>query len=332
MQIDFLQSDEWREFQKAAGRETFLIAGEKFRASGVKHNLPAVGSYFYIPRGPVVSIINDQNATIRQIQNYFPGIIELAKENNAGWIRIDPDRKEFMDVCAKLLKLKAVRAPHDMQPKEILVLDISKNEEDLLAEMKPKTRYNINLSRKRGVSVKAIFNKSSDSDDQNSNFYINEFMRLVKVTAKRDKITCHPESYYRKMFEIIPGDILKLYIAEYNGKVAAANIVVFCGDTATYLHGASDNEFRNAMAPYLLQWQAITDAKKAGFARYDLGGVKSYDTQWTKNNGDWSGITRFKTGFAPNTNPIEFPGSYDIILNPFLYNIYRLLQKVKSLF
>ncbi len=74
----------------------------------------------------------------------------------------------------------------------------------------------------------------------------------------------HPESYYRKMFETIPAEILKLYMAEYENKIIAANIVIHYGNTATYLHGASDNEYRNVMAPYLLQWQAILDAKKAG--------------------------------------------------------------------
>jgi lipid II:glycine glycyltransferase (peptidoglycan interpeptide bridge formation enzyme) len=91
--------------------------------------------------------------------------------------------------------------------------------------------------------------------------------------AKRQGIMAHPENYYRKMFEVIPGDILKLYVAEYENKIIAANLVVFYGETCTYLHGASDDAFRNVMAPYLLQWLQIQDAKKAGCVRYDFGGV-----------------------------------------------------------
>jgi lipid II:glycine glycyltransferase (peptidoglycan interpeptide bridge formation enzyme) len=242
-----------------------------------------------------------------------------------------------------------------MQPKEILVMDITKSEEELLAEMKPKTRYNIKLSQKHGVSVKVISNfklqisnQAQNPNDQNkldsgsgagmANKYIEEFIRLVKITTKRDKITPHPENYYRKMFEAIPGDILKLYAAEYQNKVIAANLMIFFGKTATYLHGASDNKQRNLMAPYLLQWQAIKDAKKTGCEKYDFGGIKSSGpTALDRNNlkrsdryGSWSGITKFKLGFAPNIKPIEFPGCYDIIINPMKYKLYRITQKIKS--
>jgi len=204
-----------------------------------------------------------------------------------------------------------------MQPREVLVLDISKSEGEILAQMKPKTRYNIKLAEKKSVKI-------YDSREEK---YVEEFLRLVKVTSQRDKITSHPEEYYRKMFKVIPGDILKLYIAEYEGRIIAANLVLFFGRAATYMHGASDNEHRSVMAPYLLQWQAIQDAKYAGCTRYDFGGIKVGGT-----GSDWSGITKFKTGFAPDAETIKFPGCYDIILKPAKYNLYRALQKIKRIF
>jgi len=207
-----------------------------------------------------------------------------------------------------------------MQPKEIFIVDISKSEEQLLAEMKAKTRYNIRLAEKRGVIVREISNKK----------YIDEFLRLTKVMAKRQGIAVHPEDYYRKMLETIPGDILKLYVAEYQGKVIATNLVIFFGDTCTYLHGASDDEYRNVMAPYLLQWRQVLDAKKAGCEKYDFGGINTrYKIQDTRYN-SWAGITKFKLGFSPNTAPVTFPGSYDIILNQGKYWGYRMIQKMKS--
>jgi lipid II:glycine glycyltransferase (peptidoglycan interpeptide bridge formation enzyme) len=124
------------------------------------------------------------------------------------------------------------------------------------------------------------------------------------------------------------------------------------GDTATYLHGATDDEYRNVMAPYLLQWQAIKDAKKAGYKFYDFGGVKteisnspnyliSNQTQNPNNQIDkntryqipdtsWSGITKFKLGFAPETEPIKFPGSFDLIIKPQKYLPYRLVSQLKK--
>ena len=135
------------------------------------------------------------------------------------------------------------------------------------------------------------------------------------------------------MLETIPGEIVKLYVAEYNNKIIAANLVVFYGDTAIYSHGATDDEYRNVMAPYLLQWQAILDAKEKGCKLYDFGGVKTGDRRqatWDRNS--WKGITRFKLGFSPQTQPIEFSGSYDIVIDKFKYASYLLFQKMKSIF
>jgi lipid II:glycine glycyltransferase (peptidoglycan interpeptide bridge formation enzyme) len=130
------------------------------------------------------------------------------------------------------------------------------------------------------------------------------------------------------MFETIPSEILKLYAAEYEGKIVAANLVLFFGKMATYMHGASDNVHRDVMAPYLLQWRQVQDAKKAGCEKYDFGGVKLMDT----TGKSWAGVTKFKTGFAPDIEPIQFPGCYDIILKPGRYSLYRVLQKIKRVF
>lgn len=290
--IDFLQSEEWRKFQEATGKRTFRIDG----VSVIEHNLPIVGNYFYVPR-----------------EEFSGEIIKLAKKEKAGWIRIDPKNKNFLE------NIRAFKAPHDMQPREVLVIDITKSVEELLGEMKSKTRYNLKLAEKKNVKV------ISKSVSQLTSNEVNEFLRLVKATAERKKIKFHPEDYYRKMIETINSDMLSLYIAEYEGKTIAANLVVFYENTATYLHGATDDDYRNVMAPYLLQWQAIKDAKNKGFKFYDFGGVKTGD----KSN--WIGITKFKLGFSPNTKIIEFPGSWDIVVNPARYWAYRSIQKLKSL-
>ena len=328
---EFLQSSEWRKFQEATMKRTFhldlshpntLPRGEwdfEFWMNVIEHKLPIVGKYFYVPRWPEA-----------RITNYEVGIkkiIELARENKIGWIRIDPENQRILDLIKNNLDHEIKKAPHDMQPKELFVIDILKSEEELLSEMKAKTRYNIKLAEKKDVKV--VVSREEK--------YVEEFLRLVKATAKRKKINFHPEDYYRKMIEMIGENILKLYCAEYNGpastreddsstrggKVIAANLVVFYNKTAIYLHGATDDEYRNVMAPYLLQWQAIKDAKNAGCEKYDFGGVKMGDSN------SWGGITKFKLGFSENTKPIEFPGSYDIVISPLRYWVYRILQKIK---
>jgi len=323
----FLQSNEWRKFQEAYGRKTFNVSSDSFWANIIEHKLKLIGNYFYVPRGPLG-------------EGKIEDIIKVAKDNNAGWVRMD-----LLGGEASKLGLKVKKAPHDMQPKEIFVIDITKPEEQLLAEMKSKTRYNIKLAEKKGVNVYAITNSQETKDKQISNFKFqisnpfDEFLRLVKITARRNEISAHPEEYYRKMWEIIPSANLKLYIAEYQEKIIATNLVLFYGQFATYLHGASDNDFREVMAPYLLQWQVIQDAKKNGCAFYDFGGVSSGSTALDHSDlkrpdryDSWKGITKFKLGFSPETKAIEFPGSYDIVINPWRYGTYRVMQKIKSLF
>jgi lipid II:glycine glycyltransferase (peptidoglycan interpeptide bridge formation enzyme) len=368
----FLQSEEWRKFQEAVGRKTYRITGEGFDVSIIEHSLPLVGSYLYTPRWPVMQISNLKFKISNQIQNpneqilkQIQELITLAKKNNAGWIRIEPANEENLEIIKNIVgadlvsarkgqtqglslrKYKIIKAPHDMQPREILVMDITKSEEEISAKMKSKTRYNIKLAGKKGVIINVIDSGSGAGMTK----YIDEFIKLTKIMGKRQKIAVHPDNYYRKMLETIPRDSLKLYVAEYQNKIIAANLVVFYGNTCTYLHGASDDSYKNVMAPQLLQWKQIQDAKAAGCGKYDLGGIKnqphpspllskererqasfSFIRRRIKDEvNSWEGITRFKTGFSPNARPIEFPGSYDIIIAPGRYRLYRIIQKIKSI-
>lgn len=337
----FLQSEEWRRFQEAVGRRTFHVEMPGFWANSVEHQLPFAGKYLYVPRGPVME--ND----FRGGEHPFYELIGIAKKHKAGWLRFDPPNNKLLEIDRKLLRLKVAKAPHDMQPKQILMVDISGSDGEILSGMKPKTRYNIKLAERKGVKVLRIKSSSfkEDSDE------IKKFCDLVKITAKRDGITPHPESYYRKMFETVAEDHIALYLAKYQGEIIAGNLIIFFGTVATYLHGASDNIHRNVMAPHLLQWQAMKDAKERGCKWYDLGGVNILKPEICnlkpevrelklKNEnvtgyglrvtGNWSGITKFKTGFAPNAEPVAFPGSYDIVINPWKYYMYKTVQYIKK--
>ncbi len=390
MEKDFLQSEEWRKFQESVGKRTFVIpsplillpiTGEgelDFSASIIEHKLPIVGNYFYIPRGPIISeqeSVNNEQGIKKLDSNSEAGmtkLLDLARENNASWVRFDAENEEMLEIIKNTLrnndnyslqKCKIEKSPHDMQPKEVFIIDITKPEEEILAEMKQKTRYNIKLAEKKEIKIIKISNNFhpeliSGSIDMpklvrhDNEFYLNEFLRLTKIMAKRQGITPHSDEYYRKMFEIIPSDMLKLYVAAYDGKVVAANMMVFYKKTAIYLHGASDDKYKNLMAPYLLQWQAIKDAKVLGCEKYDFGGIKTEPRpnpllikergkmQPSPSQGEgarradevnsWAGITRFKTSFSPKIKPTEFFGSYDIIIDRKKYLLYRLIQKMKS--
>lgn len=324
--LDFLQSDAWRNFQEKTGRKVYFIENkDASSASIVEHELPIVGRYLYCPRGPILKVESVASGLSSgqklKVKNFIAELIELAKKENEGWIRIEPENNEILKLIKENTDCKIVKASHDVQPKEVFVLDISKSAEQLLTEMKPKTRYNIGVAKKKGIIV-----VESQKLKAESSKYIEEFLKLTKEMADRHGINAHPEQYYRKMIESLPEEMLKIYVAKFEGEIIAVNLVLFFGDTATYLHGASGNVHRNLMAPFLLQWQAILDAKEKGYTKYDFGGINTA----TKENA-WSGITTFKMGFSPRTKSVEFPGTYDIIVNPRMYAVYKGLQRAKSL-
>ncbi|MDH4330010.1 MAG: peptidoglycan bridge formation glycyltransferase FemA/FemB family protein [Candidatus Moranbacteria bacterium] len=324
----FLQSDEWKDFQESTGKKSFHVSLDCFWANAFLHELPLVGKYLYVPRGPVLNVSFGSCCECGQ-----KGILELlriAKKENCGWIRIDIASEKELRFLKKIKGLKIKKAPHDVQPKQIFVIDIDGSEEEILSEMKPKTRYNIRLAQKKGVEIESV-DRNSDKLEE----FLSEFLRLTDVMAKRSGITTHSKEYYKKMLKNISENNLRLYTGKFEGKIISAALISFYGNTATYLHGGSDDEARNVMAPFLLHWQAILDAKEKGYKRYDFGGVKTSVDESGKvkiQKSPWEGISRFKLGFSKNKKPLNFSGSYDIVVGSHKYGLYRFLQRTKELF
>ncbi len=322
---EFLQSEAWAKLQVAAGHEAVRIGDDAY---GFVHVLPLVGRYLYTPRWPADGIKNQES----RIKN----LLAEAEKVGAKWIRIEPETEGMKEILLRQLAdqngtVSVEKSPHDMQPRETFVIDIAKSEDELLAAMKPKTRYNIRLAEKKGVRVFATQEKK----------YQEAFLDLITATAERKDIVPHPRSYYEKFFTELPEEMCHLFVAEYEGVVVAANLVMIYGDTATYLHGGSGDRYREAMAPFLLQWEQIKFAKSKGCAKYDFGGVRTVNSQQSTVNGEttnyklqttssWGGITRFKTGFSPKTEPTVFPGCYDIVLDKKAYCLYGKLRLIQG--
>ncbi|MDD3006928.1 MAG: peptidoglycan bridge formation glycyltransferase FemA/FemB family protein [Candidatus Pacebacteria bacterium] len=314
----FLQSFEWGEFQKAVGRKIFRFAvfehGKLLAiSSAIEHKLPLGLKYWYLPRGPI-AFSGAGDAEQSGILDFFMKSLRAkAKSEGAAFVRMDPAAPKSEQNVWNGLDMKNIEG--SVQPKDTLVLDIRKSEEGLLGEMKPKTRYNIRLAEKKGVEAQA-------EDFSEKNFM--EFWELMRETLRRDGITSHDRGYYLQMLQVLGAEnsVLKgrLYFAKFEGQIIAANIVLFFGTYAVYLHGASSNNFRNLMAPYLLQWRQILDAKDAGCQTYDFWGI-TVDNE----NPKWAGITRFKKGFGGEE--ISYAGVYDLPINNFLYKLYRGFRK-----
>lgn len=316
----FLQSWEWGEFQQSLGRKIWRLAvcnNSDISAAAlvVKRFLPLAKSYLYCPRGPILA--NDKDV----LGLLMDRIKQIAKKENAIFWRIElTSQSQILNLKSSIHGFQAVSP---VQPKDTLILDLTKSEEELLSEMHQKTRYNIRLAERKGVKIRIMnpFGPNSGRGQESRIGDIEEFLKLLHQTTGRDKFRPHPDEYYRKSLKQFSGDFVKLYLAEYQNKVIAANIVIFFGDTATYAHGASSNEYRNVMAPHLLQWRQIQDAKRLGYKYYDFWGIAS-------QNQKWSGITRFKKGFAGRE--INYPGTFDIVFQSFWYKIYRLIKRIKA--
>lgn len=311
-----LQAWLWGDFQKFLDNKVYRLAvvnGEgQFQAVilVVKHELPFEYNYLYCPRGPVIKEIEPQ-----ALESLFAEIKKIAREDKSFMVRIDPPWAIGHE--QRLINFGFRKSEYEVQPKCNLIIDITKNEEELLAQMKQKTRYNIGLAQKKGVKVQ-ICQEICD---------LESFWQLTKQTAKRDGFHPHSKEHYKKMFEILSKDgTLKLFLAEYRNKIIAANLISFFGGVGTYLHGASADLYREVMATYLLQWHSILEAKKLGFKYYDFGGVNGR----TYHNEKWEGITRFKTSFAPEVSAKEYIGGFEFILNPVVFAAYKFVKQIRE--
>lgn len=307
-----LQSFDWGAFQESVFGKVFrlAVADKDWLALAliIKHRLPLKKSYLYCPRGPIFThqSLKDQNK--KALQLLFRKIEQIAKEEKAVFLRLDPPFKEKKEE-KQLIDLGFVKSSRDIQPKETIVLDIGKDEKELLAQMKPKTRYNIKLAQRKGVKV-TISDNLKD---------IEVFLKILKKTSQRDKFRIHPDKYYQEMFSNLKNErMVELFLASYQNEIITANLVSFFGKRASYLHGALSYKHRRIMAPYLLQWQQILEAKKRGCQEYDFWGISP---------SRWPGVTRFKQGFGGR--PISYLGTYDLIYQPIWFRIYQLVRKLK---
>lgn len=295
---NLFQSLNWLAFQENYGRKTEHL-GEW---AGIQIDLPLGQDFLWVEKGP---------------ERVDASFITEAKKSDVTFVRIEP--AVLSDAEVKKFNLKPVDKTSllsgQASPKCTRVLDLTKTEEELLAEMKSKTRYNIRLAEKKDVVVKRL-----DNEDI-------LFEMLTATSEKNTGFFPHEKNYYTKLIKDLgKNDVAHIYVAEHEGDFLAAILVTFYGKVATYLHGGQSDKKKNLMAPYLCQWTAIKEARDRGCAVYDFWGVAESDDPTDA----WAGISRFKEGFGGEK--IVFPGSFDLVLKPFWYNCFTLLAKLRKIF
>lgn len=277
------QTSKWAEFQRGVkGRGEAILCGVKegreIRAAGVLvlQKLP-MGLYWgFCPRGPLLSY-NKPSKALAEARAFWGGMRLFAKQKRLVFVRAEwpahgSETGYFMQW--------GLRAHAHYFPEHSLIVDLSVSEEKILKQMKQKGRYNIKIAEREGVKVQ----ESKDVD---------AFYELFTETTGRDGFSGHPKEYYRDMLKSL-GENAKLFLAKYKGKAVAAAIITYYQGVATYYFGASSAEYRNVMAPYLLHWEIMRDAKKRGCKDYDFFGVAPEGD----NEHPWAGVTKFKEKFG----------------------------------
>jgi peptidoglycan pentaglycine glycine transferase (the first glycine) len=288
-------------------------------------------SILYAPKGPLLDWTNEslRNRVLNDLQTF-------AKKESAIFLKMDPDvvlgrgvpagEEDFTDNSGQVVMRELRRrgwnySSDQIQFKNTVLIDLRLSEEEILARMKQKTRYNIRLAEKKGVLVRIGTLQDLEL-----------LYKMYAETSVRDGFVIRDEGYYRTVWQTfmsLEEPTCEPLIAEVQGEPVAAISVFYFAGRAYYIYGMSRNTHREKMPTYLLQWQAMKHAKAKGCGVYDLWGAPD---EFDESNPMWR-VYRFKEGFGGKV--VRTLGAWDFAPNPFWYKMYseiipRVLDVMRS--
>lgn len=310
-----LQSWEWGEFRKRTGVEVERLGffeGEKL-IKGLQvtfHALPLPGFNYkvgYLPKGFAPD--EDQLSALKQ----------LAEKHQALFIKLEPNllqaaslNPKFTQLNQLLLDQGAVKG-RPLFTKFTFQLDLNPTEDELMANFHKKTRYNIRLAQKKGVEI--VENTTAEG--------MEEYIKILEETKSRQGFYAHTPEYFRQIWEELKDSgMIKIFQAEYQGKILASWIMFVFNDILYYPYGASRSIHREVMASNLLMWEMIRFGKNTGCHAFDMWGSLGPEPD---PNDPWFGFHRFKKGYGGEL--MQSPGSFDLVMNQPLYKLYRVAEK-----
>ena len=283
-----LQSWEWGGFRRENGNKVSRVTGDH-QYQIIWSRVPYTQYYFgYCGKSPIPT------------ESDLGLLREESKKIDGVGIRLEPNATEGM------MPEGLVKGRHFFTNKTFY-LDLTKTEDELLAAMDAKARYNIRLAEKKGVII-----REDNSDEAFKNYLDLTFIQ----TAARQKFYAHNHQYHLNMWTHMKGNIAHLFTATYENQVLVTWIIFKFKDTIYFPYGASSDQHRDVQAPSLMLWQTALWGKAQGAKIYDLWGAE-----------EGKGFNRFKEQFGPQL--IEFVGTYDLVVNPFLYKLFRLSEEIR---
>ena len=285
----------------------------------------------YIPKGPFMDWSDEllRKRVLDDLQSF-------AKKQGAIFLKIDPDVvlgtgisgsdgsiEDSMGqvVAAELKRRDWLFSSDQIQFRNTVMIDLSVSEEEMLARMKQKTRYNIRLAGRKGVTVRIGVKED-----------LSMLYKMYAETSVRDGFVIRDEGYYQTVwqsFMAAESPTCEPLIAEVDGEAVAAIFIFYFAGRAYYLYGMSREIHREKMPNYLLQWEAVRRAKARGCRFYDLWGAPD---EFNENDSMW-GVFRFKEGLGGEV--VRTLGAWDYTPRPFWYKMYsevipRILDVMRS--
>lgn len=314
---------EWQATRAIVSDGDALVGGASIllrRAAGV--------TLAYVPRGPVVAWDD-----VEQVRAVMAAVREEARRKGASVLLVEPEITDSPAARQLLVGLGLRPSQRTVQPPSTVMLDISGEEEAVLARMKSKWRYNVRLAQRKGVTVREL---------QRDEMPV--FGKLMLETATRDGFYAHSDEYYATAYDLLTPQMGAFLLAEYEGKPLGALVAVCCGKMAWYVWGASSSHERSRMPNHALQWEAMRWARAHGATRYDFWGIPDEIGQLATglNNGsgagtpvdaipvdlealpshDLWGVYRFKQGFGGEV--VRHVGTWEMALQPLGYRLFQV--------
>ncbi len=310
-----LQSWRWGSFKKRFGWDVERIAVPREGGAALAQVLfrnKAGLSIGYIPRGPAWPP-DDPDA----VEELWARLDEVARRRRALTIIVEPDRT-LPDQSHQ--DLRFIPGPEPIQPARSVKVDLL-DDQALMNQMHSKTRYNVRLALRRGVTTRL-------ADQPGDSFGL--FYDMLRDTAARNDFIVHSPDYYREFLREFGADAC-LAFAEVDGKVVAGAIAAVFGDEGIYMYGATSTRDRAHGAAFLLQHEMMRWARSRGARRYDLWGIPEYDPESSASasgdrlaastGNDRRGLYEFKTRFGGSI--VSYPPPLERVYHPFLATLAR---------
>ena len=311
---NFLQSWDFYEFHILRGKKVVRrLVMEDNKIVGAYAGVVETakrGTYMAIAGGPILDWKNK-----KLVRLVFDDIREEGKKHRCVFVRVRPQLELSDKSLALMREMGLKKAPMYLSVEYAGVLDLNKSEEEILAGASQGFRRKLRKAEKNDIEITADTEKNS----------IDEFCKLEKKHAERQKYVAFSESFLRKQFEAFAkNNEVLIYIARKDGEILAQNFMIFYGPEASYHYGVSSELGTKYSAAPLLHIEAMREARKRGIVRYNLWGIVGLN----ETSHRFYGVSEFKRSFG--CEELKYTPAHDLILNPVKYQVNRLVESTRK--